>query len=353
VRLNINFSVAQPKPRTEVFRNYKSEDGKEGFEIDQCLFTDLLFRNKQYFQATHLLRVKNRLSSIIYNFNHDLSETDDQYLGNKTQLINIWSEYNDGVFEIWGTTRSTDPTVVARKDEITAPSVECAVETDNLIQNELGLYSPEIDFYGIGLLTGVIAGSGGTRNGEIRNFNFNLNNINMTEQQLKELLEAQKNAITLDFSQKLDKTVLEFSEKVTNQSQSQTKGVCSWVGSDGKTYTESWESIYKSMIKVKDAESETAISETAMMEFKNKFGLPEDFKFQAEGQETTGDKGEHENSDTETLTNIENNLKQAEKIKNSMKDSKEEETDPQGANPAKQSYSSFINSLTADSVTNN
>ncbi len=344
--------MAQPKPRTEVFRNYKSEDGKEGFEIDQCLFTDLLFRNKQYFQATHLLRVKNRLSSIIYNFNHDLSETGGQYLGNKTQLINIWSEYNDGVFEIWGTTRSTDPIVVARKDEITAPSVECAVETDSLIQNELGLYSPEIDFYGIGLLTGVIAGSGGTRNGEIRNFNFNLNNINMTEQQVKELLEAQKNAITLDFSQKLDKTVLEFSEKVTNQSQSQTKGVCSWVGSDGKTYTESWESICKSMIKVKDAESETA-----MMEFKNKFGLPEDFKFQAEaeGQETAGGESEDENSDTETLTNIENNLKQAEILKNSMKGSKEEETDPQGADktPAKQSYSSFINSLTADSVTNN
>lgn len=185
-------------------------EGVKGAEITLVVFSKVN-RNKAYFQLTQLLEYEDKLTSILHNFNHNLAETGNKYLGNSTKFTEIWEE--DG--EIWGKVLSTDSAFLRRLPEITGGSVELEIDTDDIKEfaDGSGRYFLNIDWVGFGWLTGVVAGSGGARITDIQTFNqtYNLKNI-MQENEVKALLEAQKTALTTEFEAKLENLKLEFSK---------------------------------------------------------------------------------------------------------------------------------------------
>jgi hypothetical protein len=196
-------------------------DKKEGkIEITACIFSTAHNRNKGYFQVSKLLSYSDKLERIMHNFNHDLTLSNGKYFGNKTKMTKMWSEFNNGELEIWAILESSDPDFIARKDEITAPSIELLVSPDELISNENGEYFIDFDFIGVGWLLGIPAGSGDTRITAIREFShdlveekiYNINNNNMTEEQLQAQLESQKNELTEVFKSEIETIKADFAD---------------------------------------------------------------------------------------------------------------------------------------------
>lgn len=180
--------------------NFAEVDG--GFEVEMMIFSTAFNRNKAYFQVSDLMKWATKLDSIMFNFNHDLSLSGGKYLGNQNKFTSLRSDYSTGELEIFATFRTTDPIVVARKSEITAPSVELMVDDENCISSENGDYYTSIDWVGCALLLGLIAGSGNARVGQIKDFNilkqFNIIN-DMTKEEINELLGAQKAELLATF----------------------------------------------------------------------------------------------------------------------------------------------------------
>ncbi len=144
----------------------------KGFEVDMMIFSTANNRNKVYFQVSDLLKWQGKEKSLLFNFNHDLSLSEGKYLSNKNEFTKIWSEVNGGEFEIWARFRTTDKEVIAKKDEITQPSIELMVDEETAIISEKGEYYDSVDYQGTALLLGVPAGSGQTRIGETKSFDL-------------------------------------------------------------------------------------------------------------------------------------------------------------------------------------
>jgi len=197
------FSIPQAEFQSKSL-NFAEVDG--GFEAEMMLFSTAFNRNKAYFQVSDLMKWANKLDSIMFNFNHDLNLSSGKYLGNQNKFTAIRPDYSTGELEIFATFRTTDPMVVARKSEITAPSVELMVDDENCISSENGEYFTAFDWVGCALLLGVIAGSGNARVGQIKDFNilqqFNITN-DMTKEEMNELLTAQKTELLATFEAKI------------------------------------------------------------------------------------------------------------------------------------------------------
>ena len=169
------------------------------------LFSTNHNRNKAYFQVTDLLKLAGKETKLLTNFNHNLDETGGQYLGNLSKWSNIQGYWTGDAFEIVGEFISTDPVVMSRKDEITAPSIEILVDEEDTIRDNKGReYYTKFEPYGVALLTGQMAGSGDARLLDIQEFNIKHKPLNnMDEKTLKNNLEAFKADLLCEFDQKL------------------------------------------------------------------------------------------------------------------------------------------------------
>jgi hypothetical protein len=338
VKKIVSFAMPQKNPEkdSKLVREF-AEGDVEGFELDQCIFSTAYNRNHAYFQVSSLTKWANKLERILFNFNHDLTQSGGQYLGNKTKAIKMWSVELDGEYEVWWTIRSTDELMIQRRNEITGPSVELLVDSENIIKNELGEYYRDFDFVGCAQLTGVLAGSGDSRNtSEVREFNLDLTPINqniMQEQQVKELLEAQKTELQKEFSDQIETIKSEFASQTAellSKSQTKTNGTMSWVNSDGDTITEDWESIYTSIVTKTKNENPTVIE---VMEYlAENYGI-KSFKIDSQdgnnsdnppSADSSSDKDNGGDADAgaggaETLEQIEMQLNHADNLKNKMK----------------------------------
>lgn len=230
-------------------REFK-EDDIEGYEIDQVIFSTAFNRNRCYFQVSKLLGYANKLTKLMSNINHDLSNTDDRYIpSSEAGYTKIWEVVNDGELEIWGTFRATSPFFVSRKNEFTAPSVELMVDERTAIINENGEYYEDFEWFATAQLAGIPAGSGDARNAsEMREFNLDLtpykkDNI-MTEEEVKSLLEEQKK----EFSTQLETIKKEFA--VVSSTKANMNEVYEWVGSDGNTYRSTYEQLISSVTEM-------------------------------------------------------------------------------------------------------
>ena len=78
----VNFSsvVAEAKPEKVKVEKFAAE-GSEGVRIPLMLFSTRWNRNHAYFQVADLLRWQNKAGKVLFNFNHDLSESEGKYLG--------------------------------------------------------------------------------------------------------------------------------------------------------------------------------------------------------------------------------------------------------------------------------
>lgn len=142
-------------------KKFVDEDNKdvEGIEITGAIFGTAYNRNDAYFQVSQLMKFANKLERVNLNLNHY-----EEALGNKTRLVSIEHKLIDGEYEVWGTVRSTDPSVIALKDEITSFSIEISIIDQDIIADDGRYYFINIDWYGLALLTaGNRAGSGDAR----------------------------------------------------------------------------------------------------------------------------------------------------------------------------------------------
>ena len=174
-----------------------------GVEFDLVFFSTAWNRNKAYFQVSDLLRWSNKPEKLLANFNHNLAESGGKYLGNQTRVVSLAGRYNEGSYEIYGTVRSTDPAVIARKYEITAPSIELEVDSDDVKEfvDGSGAYFTDYEWVGYALLTGIMAGSGDTRVTDIREFsNQSINqtiNNNMSKEELLAFFQSEEGKATI------------------------------------------------------------------------------------------------------------------------------------------------------------
>lgn len=232
-----------------------SENNVKGYEVDQVIFSTAFNRNKCYFQVSKLLTYADKLSKLLANIDHNLAETGGKYIpAQQAGYVKIWSVENNGEFEIWGTWRATNEYFVNRRTEFNAPSIELMVDETNAIMNENGEYYEDFEWFATAQLAGIPAGSGDARNAsEFREFNLDLTpretiNNNMNEEQVKALLEEQKNALTAEFKADIENIKKEFA--IVGASQSQSTGSYTWTDEDGNVYQETSESIYKSVTEL-------------------------------------------------------------------------------------------------------
>ena len=186
----INFSsVVSKKPAAVSFE--KTPDGAIFKEV--VFFTDVYNRNNAFFQVSYLMKFRKSLSSIMFNFNHDLEQTGGVYLGNQTKILNLQQRINDGVYEVYGDVETKDKRVLKRLKDITAVSIELEVDDTDVLPfaNGKGYYFKNIDWMGVAFLTGLPQGSGNARLGDIQTFNQN-NSSNMNKDQLKEYLKSEE-----------------------------------------------------------------------------------------------------------------------------------------------------------------
>lgn len=142
---------------------------------DRVTFTDNVIastgfnKNKTFFQIANFLKYKDKLSSIVFNFNHDLSITNNQYLGNKTKMLDLDSRINGGEFEIISNEIvSTDPEVINRADKITSYSTELSADEIYFFENDEGVYANNFDWFGLAFLTGELPNLSGSRVGSVQ-----------------------------------------------------------------------------------------------------------------------------------------------------------------------------------------
>ena len=250
---------------------FKESDG--GFEADMVIFSTAYNRNRGFFQVTQLMKWENKLDRIMFNFNHNLNLSGGKYLGNQTKFIKLWFAFTDGEFEVWATMRTTDPQVIAKKDEITAPSIELMVDDHDICRFEdgSGEYYTLVDWVGCAILLGEPQGSGDARVVEIRDFNyakiFNLETQtnNMNEEQIKQFiagaLDEQEKKLKKEFSEKEEtmkkefaaenaKIIKQFSTDIISASKSNDGGEYMYQDEDGNIYKTEWKSVYESICKM-------------------------------------------------------------------------------------------------------
>lgn len=348
----ISFSAIQSNSEVKPIQ-YK--EIPNGVEFDMVIFSTAYNRNKAYFQVSKLLKWQNKLERIMFDFNHDLELTGGKYLGNQSKFTKLWSEFVDGELEIKATFQSTDDLVISKAKEITAPSIELMVDTDNVIFNDLGEYYIDFDWVGCALLLGVPAGSGDARiSGEIKEFDLNLKPINkqiMQEEQVKELLKAQKVELTKEFSTQLETIKAEFGQIVA-QSQSKEESVWEYMDEDGNKYRTTSKEVCNSITELVESGE---VNDTLMTLMKSKgFEIK---KFEIENDTSEEDKPDEENKNEgeetppEELKTIENSLNQAEELADKMKQFKSEDkvenrdTDVSKSADEPRSYAEFIANL--------
>ncbi len=222
---------AKPSAITKV-ENYQ-EGKSKGIRMKLMLFSTAWNRNHAYFQVSDLLRWTKKTGKVMFNFNHDLSETDGQYLGNTTKIIDgsMYGEYNDGAFEVFATVESTDPNVVSRYKEITAPSIELEIETEfvKTFDDGSGYYFTNYELAGVAFLTGLLAGSGDARiEGDVSTFSLGDN----SEQVERKPTDAKAN-----FAETVDK----YGSKTTSDGTYKTD--------DGKVYRVLTESEFTTLVQ--------------------------------------------------------------------------------------------------------
>lgn len=205
MRKIVTFSLDQEvRERRQTPLNFKKTEG--GFTVPMMLFSTGNNsrdnnRNDAHFQVAKLLRWENKLSSLLFNFDHDLSLTGGKYLGNRNKYTSMYPKFEHGELEIWADFMSNDPEVLDRMNEITGPSIELMVDTNTIIENEHGSYFLDFDFVGTALLLGKVAGMGGTRLGEIKEFSLDLQplekptNTDMSSEELKQIMSEFKASI--------------------------------------------------------------------------------------------------------------------------------------------------------------
>jgi len=223
-----------------------------GFEVEMMIFSTAFNRNKAYFQVSDLMKWQNKLDSILFDFNHDLNLSGGKYLGNQNKFTKLRADYSTGELEIFATFKTTDPVVVARKNEITAPSIELMVDEENCICNEFGEYYTSIDWVGCALLLGIVAGSGNARVGEIKEFNhlsiFNIQN-DMNKEEIQALLDAQKGDLKAEFKAQTEASLKSFGE-IVRSGQSATVAEHEYTDDEGNKYKTTEKSMWQSITEL-------------------------------------------------------------------------------------------------------
>ena len=259
----VTFTLPASAMRKVVFRESPAEkDQPAKIEIDMMIFSTAYNRNRAYFQVSQLLKWSNKLTRIGFNFNHDLALSEKRYLKNTNQFSKIEPKFVDGETEIWATFASTDPAVIEKRDDITAPSIELLVAEENTIRNERGEYFTDFDWVGTALLLGVPQGSGDSRVVEVREYTADLS---------KEL-EPAKSELELFKSHvdnELNKMTAQFAvaqAKVLSDIKNSSNGNCVWVAADGNEYTRNWEEIYNETISVIESQEVPESTENPLIQ---------------------------------------------------------------------------------------
>lgn len=208
----------------------------KGVRMDVVLFTKAYNRNGKYFEISDLMKWVNKLRAILFNFNHDLSLSGGKYLGNLTFLSKIWAEYTNEGIEVWGTIESTDPEVLAVKNDITGVSIEIDWYKKDVIFGEDGrIFTIEFEWTGVAFLLGVEAGSGGSRIDNITTFAKDINTMDKEEDK-KIVTNEEENKETSKF------------DKVKSESSSTTVGKEMFTDEEGKKFLYEWKSAWESKL---------------------------------------------------------------------------------------------------------
>jgi hypothetical protein len=190
-------------------RNF--EKTANGVRWEAVIFSSEFNRNSAYFDIYKLARWKNKLEKILLNNGHNgkyFSITTDKLLS-----IEVKTDDN-GVTECFAVVESTNPEKIANPESVTGFSIELMVDAKDVISNENGEYYIDYEWVGMAYLLGELAGSGDTRLLSMKTFNQKNNNF-MQENQIKELLEAQKTELVKEFSIILENQIKELSSLQT------------------------------------------------------------------------------------------------------------------------------------------
>lgn len=221
-----------------------------GVRWEAVIFSSEFNRNKYFFDIHKMKRWANKLEKVLLNNNHD-----GKYFANSTDKITSIevTTSEDGVTECLAVIESTNEEKRNNPDMVTGFSIELRVDEKNTIKNENGEYYSDYEWQGMAYLIGKLAGSGDTR--ILNTVTFADQNNIMSEEQIKALLEAQKTELQAEFEAKAE-SLKTFASEMLAQSSSKSMGSYSWIGEDGKTYTETWENMYKSMTSVDQPDQE-------------------------------------------------------------------------------------------------
>lgn len=340
-------------------RNF--EETPNGVRWEAVIYSSEFNRNKYFFDIYKMNRWQKKLEKILLNDNHE-----GKYFSNNTDRIVDFKIETDenGITECFAVVESTNEEKKNNPDIVTGFSIELMVDGKDVIANENGEYYIDYEWVGLAYLTGILAGSGDSRVLSTKTFSQVQSNNHMTEEQVKEMLESQKKELQAEFAEQTEQIKKEFAEELVAKSQVKTDGSYSWVGSDGKTYTEKWQNISSSIVT---ALSEDEADEPQVMEFlANKFGYKkfndgEDGSDNGEDPKTDPKPESNPTEDPEPavddeLSKIENQLNHSQNLQNKMKTFRTDE-DPvdrsNGANePAEAKVVDFNHSI-EDQVRNN
>lgn len=244
-----------------------------------CIFSTANNRNKAYFQVSELLKYKEKLGKMLTSFDHNLKLTGGKYMSNLTKYDNLIGKIIDGELEIWVDVESTDPEFIKNIDNITAPSIEVFVNEKTMISNENGDYFVDFEWVGISWLLGVPAGSGDARLDKIKKFEKNhqekIITITMNEEEVKALLEAQKQELLKEFSNQTDQLKVEFNKKLSEE-KSGNSGEYTYINEKGETCKTTWASAYQSLTEILETGEVKEDSPLILMMKAKKFKLVKD-----------------------------------------------------------------------------
>lgn len=347
--------------RQKVWFEAKARNFKEtpnGVQWEAVIYSSEFNRNKYFFDVHKLLRWQNKLEKVLLNNNHE-----GKYFSNNTdKVVSIEVKTDDnGITECFAIVESTNEEKRNNPDLVTGFSIELMVDGKDVIANENGEYYIDYEWIGLAYLTGILAGSGDSRVLSTKTFSQQVNN-NMNEQQVKELLAAQKKELQAEFAEQTEKLKKEFAEELVAKFQVKTDGTYTWVSGD-KIYTETWQNISTSVVT---ALSKDDAEEPQVMEFlAQKYGYKK-FTDEGEGDEDVQDQESKPTTDptpdptpdpeSDELKKIENQLNYSQYLQDKMKSfrTKEELADrSQGADePANAKVIDFNQSI-EDQVRNN
>lgn len=181
---------------------------ENGVQWDAVIFSSEFNRNKAFFDIYKLARWKDKLEKILMRDDHAGKYF--AYSQDGIQDFNI--KTNDkGETEVYSVVRSTNPDKIRNPNQVTAFSIELAVDPKNIIYNENGEYYIDYEWIGLSYLRGDPAGSGDSRILSVKTFNLTnqaetQNKSFMTNDEIKELIVYNND--------KLNQTIAKFQQSM-------------------------------------------------------------------------------------------------------------------------------------------